>query len=73
MSYGLGSSNMRQRRGPSVSRKPVMMGFSVVMQILTAYFENVTVKLASHIGPTPTRYSWKPGMTCPVVDKSEGS
>ena len=73
MFYGLGILDMRQRRGTLVSRQPVIMGVPVGLYILTECFVNVTVQLASHISPTPKRFSSKPGITCPVVGRSEGS
>ena len=72
MSDGLGIINMHQIRGPVVSRKPVMMGVTVGLYILTKQIVNLTLQLASHIGPTPTRFSWDPGITWPVVGNSEG-
>ena len=41
--------------------------------MLTACFIYITVHLASNIDPTPTRFSWNPGITCPLVGKYEGS
>ena len=70
---GLGIIDMRKRQGPLVSRQPVMMGLPVGLYIFTACFVNITVQLASHIFPTPTKFSWNPGITWPVVGNSEGS
>ena len=41
--------------------------------MFSEYFVNVTVQLALYIGPTPTRFSFNPGITWPVVGNSEGS
>ena len=39
---------------------------------MTESLVNVTLYSASHIGPIPTRFSWKPGITCPETGKSSG-
>ena len=73
MSSGLGSRYMCQIQGLSGSRQPVISGFPLRLYILTGCFDNVTVRLVSHIGPKTTMFSWNPGMTWPMVGKYEGS
>ena len=67
------NSDMRHSQLPVSSCHPFKTGIPVGLIIMTASSLKSTDYLASQIGPIPTRFSWNPLMTCPLMGKSKGS
>ena len=55
------------------SCQPFKTEIPVRLMIVTTSLLKSTEYLASYMGPIPTRFSWNPLMTCPLMGKSEGS
>ena len=62
-----------KRRGPDFLRHPVSTGVPWASINITAVHVNVTVKSASHSGPTPIKLWQNPGIICPVIGNHDGS
>ena len=54
------------------SRQPVSTAVHCLSRTMTALRVNLTVQLASHSGPTPTKVCRKLGMRCPLIGNPDG-
>ena len=63
---------MRQRPSPFLSLHTVIIGDPPWLYMMTFFLVKVTLKLASHMGPSTMRVWWKEGMTLPAQGKFGG-